>query len=97
MEAVDDTSLVLGQDQGRETRKEYWESIKLLDTKAGCRIGMMVESKASWENREQLALVGREALHYVWHDSRRGRAVNAKMFIQCRKFNFLSIKHNWGD
>ena len=97
MEAGDDISLMLGEDQGRESREENKKSVKLLDTKAGCRVGMMVESKASWKNGEQLVLVGREALHYVGHVSRRGRANNSKMFSQFRKFNFQPIKHNGRD
>ena len=95
VEGGDDVCLVRGQDQGREPREENWEGIQLLNTKSGCRVGMMVESKASWKNREELVLVGREALHYVGHITRRRRADNTKMFSQIRKLNFLLIQYNW--
>ena len=50
---VNHPCLRLGQDKCREPREEDWQSIQLVDTEAGSRVSMVVQSHASWEYREQ--------------------------------------------
>ena len=77
---VNHPCLRLGQDKCREPREEDWQSIQLVDTEAGSRVSMVVQSHTSREYREQFAPIGRHSIKDVDSISWRGRAENTKMF-----------------